>query len=586
MDEKETAQRLDALRERIRAQLEASPPPRLAADLVDSPRLVELLAAEMEAAEQDAAAKAATEGDDAGTQRPAEDAEGADVAATADAADTEAEEAPRPAWALPAVDTTPHLLQVDRLASITAPVQLETRASAVGPILTFLRRLARPFVQPWLDPYLARQEQFNLEVLAHLYMQGAQTEQRLVAMYEDLRGRIHEPRALEIRLDATLAEYDEALRQRHVVLFDALEEELWAVRARLTDAASRIQATQHEFDVRFVERAQAVDARFDAKDEALAALAARAAELDEIRMQSRVQTHALTEMLEIRNLLAETLTKAQAATAGATAADTPAGAAADGVDANATRTPFDAPLWSRLREWMLDQDYRAHQDRFRGAEDEIGARLAAHVRAFEGAPGPVADLGCGRGEFLALLSAGGIEAVGVEINEADVDACRAAGFEATHADLFDWLEARPAESLGGIFLAQVIEHLSPGQWQDLVRLAVSRLAPGGRLLIETINPESLFAMSRAYIIDPTHVRPVHPSLLSFLARRAGFDTVDVHYQAEVPADVRPHLLDEALAADAPELLPVVAQINKSLHRLDAFCYGPQEYALIATRRTS
>jgi O-antigen chain-terminating methyltransferase len=527
MDQNEIAERLKDLRERIRAELEAETPQCRSAGLADSGP------AELSSFE------------------------------------------PLPKPDEPQVYTTEHLQAANDLAVITAPIEVRSRVPVVGPVLTLLRRLARPFVQPFLDPYLARQEQFNAEIVRHLNENGVNTEARLAAIYGALYERLADSRQLESRLDTALAEYDETLRLRHVVLFDALEEELWAARAHITESGQEIAGSLQEFEARFVHRAQAVDARFDAKDEATAELAG---EIDAARAELAVSaTRAeVVEMLETRAVLAETLAAARQATLTADA---------DG-GAESTGTPFDAPLWSRLAEWMGDQDYRAHQSTFRGAEEEIAARLATHVDRFADAPGPVADLGCGRGEFLALLSEAGIDAIGVEINDADVQECLAQGYEAVHADLFDWLDARETESLGGIFLAQVIEHLPPPQWQDLVRLAASRLAPGGRLLVETINPESLFAMSRAYVIDPTHVRPVHPKLLSFLARRAGFEEVDVHYQAEVSDNDRLLPIDESLAGDEPQLASVVGQLNKRLQRIDKICCRPQEYVLLATRRLS
>lgn len=518
MDQNEIAQRLKDLRERIRAELAEGAPPRLADGLVE-------------------------------TSRP-------------ELPDFE----PPPAPTEPQVYTTTHLQAANDLVVITAPIEVRSKVPVIGPVLTLLRGLARPFVQPFLDPYLARQEKFNAEVVRHLNKQGVQIEARLAAIYGALYERMAEPRQIESRLDTALAEYDETLRQRHVVLFDALEEELWAVRALITESWQQMADSLRDFDVRFVQRAQAVDGRFDEKDAVVTGLAERLDRVGDLPGKA--------EMFETRTVLAEAL------------------AALDGVvagDAGADETradPFDMPLWRRLREWMGDQDYRAHQAAFRGSPEEITERMRAHVGRFEGAPGPVADLGCGRGEFLELLRDAGIDAIGVEINDADVSECLASGFDAVHADLFDWLEARDKETLGGIFVAQVIEHLPPPRWQDLVCLAASRLAPGGRLLIETINPESLFAMLRAYVIDPTHVRPVHPSLLAFLANRAGFEQVDIHYQAEVPDSVRPVAIDEGLSGGDPDLRRVLEELNQRLHRVDELCCRPQEYALVATRRES
>ncbi len=519
MDQNEIAERLKDLRERIRAELAEEAPPRLSDGLPESgrPELAEFVLP--------------------------------------------------PAPSEPQIASSPHLQAANDLAVITGPIEVRSRVPVVGPLLTLLRRMARPFVQPFLDPYLARQERFNAEVVRHLNVHGVQLENRLAAIYSTLCERVIEPRQIESRLDTALAEYDETLRQRHVVLFDALEEELWAVRAHITESWQQMAGALHDFDVRFVQRAQAVDGRFDEKDAVVTGLAERLDRVGDLPGKA--------EMFETRTVLAETLAALEGVAPGAALAGE-----------TASSEPFDMPLWRQLREWMGDQDYRAHQTAFRGKPEEISERMRAHVGRFEEAPGPVADLGCGRGEFLELLRDAGIEAIGVEINDADVSDCVANGFDAVHADLFDWLEDRDKESLGGIFVAQVIEHLPPPRWQDLVRLAVSRLAPGGRLLIETINPESLFALMRAYVIDPTHVRPVHPSLLAFLANRAGFEQVDVYYQAEVPDAARPLALDEGLSGDDPDLRRVLEELNQRLHRVDELCCRPQEYALVATRHKS
>ena len=71
-------------------------------------------------------------------------------------------------------------------------------------------------------------------------------------------------------------------------------------------------------------------------------------------------------------------------------------------------------------------------------------------------------------------------------------------------------------------MIQVIEHLSPQHVIDFVALAAEKLRPGGKVVIETVNPASLYTYARAFWVDPDHVRPVHPSFLEFLFREAEF----------------------------------------------------------------
>jgi len=516
MDQNEIARRLERVRDQIRDELKASPPPRIGA---------------------------------ATPLPPAAELADPDIRAPVSE---------------PSLTRSEHLESANDLAVITDSIDVRSSVPLLGPLLTLLRRCARPFVQPFLDPYLARQEKFNTELVRHLNQFGVAVEQRLAATQDLLFEMAQDPRQLEARLDAALESYDEALRDRHGVLFDVLEEELWGLRGALDDLYGKHAESMHFLEVRFVERAQAIDARFDEKDKVLE------------QLQSRTSNIAEAELLETRAQLARVLDELQVASESdgrQRAAAAPAGAPQQ----------LDGGLWRRLREWMGDEDYRAFQLRFRGDEAEITRRLRAHVARFDGVPGPVADLGCGRGEFLELLETAGNEAIGIEINAADVASCIERGLQAECADLFDWLSARQESSLGGIFLAQVIEHIPPPDWSRLTDLAASRLAPGGRLVVETINPESLFALVRAYVLDPTHTRPVHPQLLSFMAYRSGLTDIDIVYQAEVPEVAQVARVQEAAFVEHAPSLAVVRELNLRIDQVNEMYAAPQEYALIASR---
>jgi SAM-dependent methyltransferase len=224
-----------------------------------------------------------------------------------------------------------------------------------------------------------------------------------------------------------------------------------------------------------------------------------------------------------------------------------------------------------------DSAYVAFENRFRGSQDEVRARLEGYVAHFKDLS-PVADLGCGRGEFLDLLKEGGIEARGVESNAAQVTECRDRGLDVELGDLLSFLRARPAASLGGVFGAQVAEHLPPQVLQDVLRETHRALRPGGLLLLETVNPRSVIAFLEIYNRDLTHERPLHPDTLRFLAAAAGFS--DVRIELRTPVDVATRL-----QSVPPEELPprAVAVMNENLQKLNDLLYGPQEYALYARR---
>lgn len=503
----------------------------------------------------------------------------------------------------PNLAVTDDLRAANESADIYVPVKSE--APVVGPLIDLLRRLARPLVKVFLGGELGRQHRFNAHAVRHMNELGNRLEQRVRRLEEALAEWSANPGGIDARVQKSLTDYDAALRQRHMTLFSALEEEVLAARG----AAERLQ----ELEERFVERAQAVDARFEEKDEvlnrALEASRSREDELGEALSQ-------VGELMAMRALLRKALDSGVAARSGGvtkgaqgadggehvgaadmasngrapetgawpTAGDTgPSSSAAASAGATSAAASTEPDAWSELGAWMGDEDYRSFQDRFRGDAELIAARMGEHVRRFDGAPGPVADLGCGRGEFLDLLAKANIEAVGVEINAADVEACRQRGHDAVVADLFDWLEQREDDALGGIFMAQVIEHLPPADWQRFIELAAAKLAPGGKMVVETINPESLYAMGRAYVIDPTHIRPVHPDLLAFLARRAGLYPVEVEFQSPVPDDERAVGLDYFRRPATDDLTEELAAFREALVRLDRICCAPQEYTLQASR---
>ncbi len=170
--------------------------------------------------------------------------------------------------------------------------------------------------------------------------------------------------------------------------------------------------------------------------------------------------------------------------------------------------------------------YRGFEDIFRGSEEMIRDRQRGYLELVA-AHAPVLDAGCGRGEFLDLLVGRGIEHRAVDLDPEMVARCREKGHEQIEqGDLVDFLEAVPAGSLGAVFSAQVAEHLEPAHLKRFLELSLSRLRPGGLLVVETVNPHSPAAL-KTFWVDPTHVQPLFPETLLALCQLSGYAAGDV-----------------------------------------------------------
>jgi O-antigen chain-terminating methyltransferase len=205
---------------------------------------------------------------------------------------------------------------------------------------------------------------------------------------------------------------------------------------------------------------------------------------------------------------------------------------------------------------LEDIVYAGFENRHRGSEQDVKKQQEIYLPYFQ-TERTVLDLGCGRGEFLDLLSQNNIPAEGMDINEQMIAICRERGLNCRTGDILESLASYADGSLGGVFSSQVVE-----------------LAESGCLVLETLNPASVFTLVHVYFLDITHQQPVHPRALEFLLESAGFQDVEIRYSS--PLD------EEALQALPPES-EAAAVLNRNLDKLNQLLFSPVNYAAIGRK---
>jgi SAM-dependent methyltransferase len=169
--------------------------------------------------------------------------------------------------------------------------------------------------------------------------------------------------------------------------------------------------------------------------------------------------------------------------------------------------------------------YVDFEELFRGPADRVAESQRPYLELVRDHQ-PVLDIGCGRGEFLALLAGEGIAAHGVDSDAGMIERCRTLGVEAALADANEYLEGLQDGAVGTVFSAQLIEHLPYAELQRMLELSRRKLRPGGLFIAETVNPHRVSSL-KTFWVDLTHQHPIFPEVALALCAIAGFDSAYV-----------------------------------------------------------
>ena len=225
-------------------------------------------------------------------------------------------------------------------------------------------------------------------------------------------------------------------------------------------------------------------------------------------------------------------------------------------------------------------NYFAFEDRFRGPRDEIKQRQLKYLNYYKDCRN-VLDIGCGRGEFLELLKENGIKAQGLDIDLNMVNFCKSKELKVNMMDAVAFLEQVEDNSLDGIFIDQVVEHLEPDYLIKMLNLCYQKLMYGYFIILETVNPLSFVSFANFYI-DLSHVKPLHPETMRFLLEVAGFREIELKFYSPVPDEIRLQKVQLNNKMEDREKL-LIETFNRNIDILNNQLYGPQDYAFFGKK---
>ena len=179
----------------------------------------------------------------------------------------------------------------------------------------------------------------------------------------------------------------------------------------------------------------------------------------------------------------------------------------------------------------FEKFYIEFENKFRGDRVEIKEKLKVYLPYIKTAittNDEILDIGCGRGEWIELLQENGyIRVKGVDINQFMLTTSKGYGLEVIESDAIEYLESLESDSLKAITGFHIIEHLPFNILMQLFEESYRVLQCDGMIIFETPNPENLLVGACNFYTDMTHINPLVPRTIEFLAKKSGFKNVEI-----------------------------------------------------------
>jgi len=180
---------------------------------------------------------------------------------------------------------------------------------------------------------------------------------------------------------------------------------------------------------------------------------------------------------------------------------------------------------------QYDTFYTAFEDHFRGSREEVKQKTTRYLSYIKKLPfnteeTRILDVGCGRGEWIELLSENSYKAEGIDLNRVMVARCKRLDLNVKEFDVIKYLQTLEDASYTAITGFHIIEHLSFDILMKLYEESYRVLRPGGIVIFETPNPKNILVGACDFYRDPTHKNPIPADTSAFLLKEHRFINIE------------------------------------------------------------
>jgi len=161
-----------------------------------------------------------------------------------------------------------------------------------------------------------------------------------------------------------------------------------------------------------------------------------------------------------------------------------------------------------------------------GDGDAAAWWVAGVVESLAPLSGRVLHAAAGDGWLVRALSAGGVDAYGVDPRAGRTEPGEQDGLDLREEGVADHLRAVAPSGLAGVVLTGVVDGMSPGERRQVLELVGECLAPEGVLVVHSWTPSAWSSDSAPPEADLSPGRPLRPSTWAHLLEPAGY-RVDV-----------------------------------------------------------